>query len=256
MPSTKPFLLLALAALAPWSPVPAAQPAAAPAAAPSAAPAASSDPREEIARHIPGASAEQLRASPIPGLWEYTHGGDIAYVTPDGRYAIAGDLYDLKSNANLTEAHRREVRLKLLAQVSESDMLVFGPKDPKYTVTVFTDVDCPYCRRLHSEIGVYNRLGIRVRYLLYPRTGPNTPSWTKAEQVWCAADHNDALTRAKLGQVLQVKPCASNVVNMTYALGREFAIDGTPAIVMTNGEVLPGYLPPDVLLKHLQDELH
>lgn len=253
MPSTKSFLLLALAALAPWSPISAAQPAAAPAA---AAPAATSDPREEIARHIPGASAEQLRASPIPGLWEYTHGGDIAYVTPDGRYAIAGDLYDLKSNANLTETHRREVRLKLLAQVPDNYMLVFGPKDPKYTVTVFTDVDCPYCRRLHSEIGVYNRLGIRVRYLLYPRTGPNTPSWTKAEQVWCAADRNDALTRAKLGQVLQDKPCAGNPVAATYALGREFAIDGTPAIVMTNGEVLPGYLPPDVLLKHLQEELH
>ncbi|HYL01608.1 MAG TPA: DsbC family protein [Steroidobacteraceae bacterium] len=253
MPSMKPFLLLALAALAPWSPVPADQPAAA--ASPAAAPAAASDPREEIARRIPGASADQLHAAPIPGLWEYTHGGDIAYVTADGRYAIAGDLYDLKSNANLTEAHRREVRMKLLAQVSEKEMLVFGPKDPKYTVTVFTDVDCPYCRELHSQIGVYNRLGIRVRYLLYPRTGPNTPSWTKAEQVWCAADPNDALTRAKLGQVLADKPCARNPVAMTYALGREFAIDGTPAIVMTNGELLPGYLPPDVLLKHLQEEL-
>jgi thiol:disulfide interchange protein DsbC len=252
MPSTKSFLLLALAAFAPWSPASAEQPAAPP----SAAAAPSPDPREEIARHITGASADQLRASPIPGVWEYTHGGEIAYVTADGRYAITGDLYDLKSNTNLTEGHRREVRMKLLAQVPESDMLVFGPKDPKYTVTVFTDIDCPYCRKLHSEMGVLNRLGIRVRYLFYPRSGPNTPSWTKAEQVWCAADRNDALTRAKLGQVLPDKPCARNPVAMTYALGHEFAIDGTPAIVMTNGELLPGYLPPDVLLKHLQEELH
>jgi thiol:disulfide interchange protein DsbC len=247
-PSTKPFLLLALAALLPCSPVSAGQPAAPPAATP--------DPRVEIARHITGASADQLRESPVPGLWEYTRGGDVGYVTADGRYAIMGDLYDLKSNANLTEAHRREVRLKLLAQVPESEMLVFGPKDPKYTVTVFTDVDCPYCRKLHSEMAVYNRLGIRVRYLLFPRNGPDTPSWTKAQQVWCAADRNDALTRAKLGQALPDKPCARNEVAMSYALGREFALDGTPAIVMTNGELLPGYLPPDVLLKHLQDELH
>jgi len=256
MPSTKPFLLLALAALAPWSPVVAEPPAAAPAATTPASPAVNPDPREEIARHIPGASADQLHVSPVPGLWEYTHGGDIGYVTADGRYAIMGDLYDLKSNSNLTEAHRREVRLKLLAQVPENYMLVFGPKDPKYTITVFTDVDCPYCRTLHSQMGVFNRLGIRVRYLLYPRTGPNTPAWTRAEQVWCAADRNDALTRAKLGQALQEKPCVGNPVAATYALGREFAIDGTPAIVMTNGELLPGYLPPDVLLKHLQDELH
>ena len=248
MPSMKPFLLLAFAALAPGSPVSAEQPAAAPAAAP--------DPREEIARHITGASADQLRASPVPGLWEYTRGGDVGYVTADGHYAIMGDLYDLKSNANLTETRRREVRMKLLAQVPESEMLVFGPKDPKYTITVFTDVDCPYCRRLHSEMGLLNRLGIRVRYLMYPRYGPNTESWTKAEQVWCAADRNDALTRAKLGQPLQDKPCANNPVAATYALGREFAIDGTPAIVMSNGEMLPGYLPPDVLLKHLKDELH
>lgn len=247
-PSTKPFLLLALAALVTCSPAFADQPAAPPAATP--------DPRVEIARHITGASADQLRESPVPGLWEYTRGGDVGYVTADGRYAIMGDLYDLKSNANLTEARRREVRLKLLAQVPESEMLIFGPKDPKYTVTVFTDVDCPYCRKLHSEMAVYNRLGIRVRYLLFPRDGPDTPSWTKAQQVWCAADRNDALTRAKLGQALPDKPCARNEVAMSYALGREFALDGTPAIVMTNGELLPGYLPPDVLLKHLQDELH
>ena len=248
LPSTTPFLLLALAALAPGSPG-AAEP-------PAVAPPATPDPRVEIAHHISGASADQLRESPVPGLWEYTRGGDVGYVTADGRYAIMGDLYDLKSNANLTEAHRREVRLKLLAQVPESEMLVFGPKDPKYTVTVFTDVDCPYCRQLHSEMAVYNRLGIRVRYLLFPRTGPNTPSWTKAQQVWCAADRNDALTRAKLGQALTDKPCARNEVVMSYALGRELALDGTPAIVMTNGELLPGYLPPDVLLKHLQDALH
>ncbi|HEX4649465.1 MAG TPA: DsbC family protein, partial [Steroidobacteraceae bacterium] len=160
-PSTTPLLLLALAALVPGRSVSADQPAAPPAASP--------DPRVEIARHITGASADQLRESPVSGLWEYTRGGDVGYVTADGRYAIMGDLYDLKSNANLTEAHRREVRLKLLAQVPESEMLVFGPKDPKYTVTVFTDVDCPYCRKLHSEMAVYNRLGIRVRYLLFPR---------------------------------------------------------------------------------------
>lgn len=252
MPSKKSLLLLALTGLAPWSLVPAEQPATTAA----AAAAATADPRAEIARHIPGARPDQLRATPIPDIWEFTRGGEIGYVTADGRYAISGDLYDLKSDANLTETRRREVRLKLLAEVPESEMLVFGPKDPKYTVTVFTDVDCPYCRKLHSEIGEYNRLGIRVRYLLYPRTGPNTPSWTKAEQVWCSTDRNDALTRAKLGQALQDKPCAHNPVAATWALGREFNIDGTPAIVMTNGELLPGYLPPDVLFKHLHDELH
>ncbi len=211
------------------------------------------DARAEVASHIPGTRPEQLRASPIPGIYELTRGAEIAYVTSDGKYAITGDLYDLAANDDLTEARRREARLRLMATVPESDMVIFAPRDPKYTVTVFTDVDCGYCRKLHSEIAEYNRLGVRVRYLAYPRTGPNTSSWTKAEQVWCSANRNEALTRAKLGQELPAKPCPNNPVARSWALGRDFALDGTPAIVMADGELLPGYVPPDVLAKHLQD---
>lgn len=218
-----------------------------------AQPQAKADPRTELASHIPGARAEDMRPTAIPGIYEYAHGADIAYVTADGKYAFTGDLVDLGTNTNITEQHRRELRAKAIAAFPESEMLVFGPKDPKYTVTVFTDVDCPYCRKLHSQIAEYNRLGIRVRYLLYPRTGPNTISWTKAEQVWCSADRNAALTRAKLGEELKTKPCANNPVARSYALGQDFALEGTPAIIMASGEMLPGYVPPDVLAQHLKD---
>jgi len=211
------------------------------------------DPRAEIAARIPGARADELRATVVPGLWELTRGAEIVYVTADGKYAFTGDLYDLASNHNLTEQHRRELRIKAMNAFPESDMVVFGPKELKYTVTVFTDVDCPYCRKLHSQIGEYNRLGIRVRYLLYPRTGPNSVSWTKAEQVWCSTDRNAALTRAKLGEALQTKACANNPVARSYALGQDFALEGTPAIVTADGEMLPGYVPPEVLAKHLKD---
>jgi thiol:disulfide interchange protein DsbC len=211
------------------------------------------DPRAEIAAHIPGARADELRATAVPGIYELTRGADIVYVTADGKYAFTGDLVELASNSNLTEQHRRELRVKAVAAFPEDDMLVFGPKDTKYTVTVFTDVDCPYCRKLHSQIATYNRLGIRVRYLLYPRTGPNTEAWTKAEQVWCSPDRNAALTLAKLGQELKSKPCPNNPVARSYALGQDFALEGTPAIIMPNGEMLPGYVPPDVLAQHLKD---
>ncbi|HLJ38956.1 MAG TPA: DsbC family protein [Steroidobacteraceae bacterium] len=213
------------------------------------------DPREEIARKIPGgARVDELRATPVPGIWEFTRDGDIAYVSADGRYAISGDMVELGSNVNLTENHRREIRARELAAVPESQMLIFGPKEAKYTLTVFTDIDCPYCRKLHSQIGEYNRLGIRVRYLLYPRNGPNTESWTKAEQVWCSSNRNDALTRAKQGQDLKVKVCTDTPLPRFWALGQKFNITGTPALVMSDGEMLSGYMPPDVLLKHLQEE--
>jgi thiol:disulfide interchange protein DsbC len=210
------------------------------------------DPRAQIASKIPGTRAEDLRPTPVSGIYELTHGTEIAYVTADGKYAISGDLIDLAKNDNVTEAHRRDLRAKLIGAIPESEMLVFGPREPKYTVTVFTDVDCAYCRQLHSQIAEYNRLGIRVRYLFYPRTGPNTESWTKAEEVWCSNDRNEALTLAKRGAALQAKVCPNNPVAKHYALGRDFGLQGTPAIVLANGELIGGYLPPGELVQQLR----
>src|SRR5262249_43541073 len=113
-------------------------------------PAASPDPRAQIVGKIPGTRVEDLRPTPIPGIYELVHGVDIAYVTADAKYAISGDLIDLAANDNLTEQHRREARAKLIGAIPDSDMVIFGPRSPKYTVTVFTDVDCAYCREFHS----------------------------------------------------------------------------------------------------------
>jgi thiol:disulfide interchange protein DsbC len=212
----------------------------------------SADPRALVASKIPGATLEDVHTTPIPGLFEIMRGTDAAYVSADGKYAIAGDLYDLRSNVDLTENQRRETRLELLAAIPESQMVIFGAKSEPHTVTVFTDVDCAYCRKLHSQIAEYNRLGIRVRYLFYPRTGPNTESWTKAEQVWCSPNRNDALTRAKLGEALHDKVCASTPVAREYELGQEFGLDGTPAIILANGDMLPGYVSPSDLAQALR----
>lgn len=211
------------------------------------------DPRIALAASIPGTRVEDLRQTPIAGIYELTRGVDIAYVTADGKYAISGDLIDLAKNDNLTETRRRDARAKMIGAIPESEMVVFGPRDPKYTVTVFTDVDCAYCRQLHSQIAMYNQLGIRVRYLFYPRSGPNTESWTKAEEVWCSRNRNEALTLAKRGVALQVKPCPNNPVARHYALGKDFDLRGTPAIVTSDGELLAGYLPPLALAQHLKE---
>ena len=214
--------------------------------------ATAADPRVAIAAKFPGVKAEDLHPTPIAGIYELMRGADAAYVTADGRYAIVGDLYVTGSNEDLTEARRRDVRLKLLAGIPESHMVIFGPTDAKHTITVFTDVDCAYCRRLHSQIAEYNRLGIRVRYVSYPRTGPNTESWTKAEQVWCADDRGSALTKAKLGQALTGKVCPNNPVAEEYALGEQFGLQGTPAIILGDGQMIPGYMSPSELAQQLK----
>src|SRR5579863_10613765 len=171
----------------------------------------SPEPPAAVASRIPGTRADQLRPTPVAGVYELTRGTDIAYVSSDGKYAISGDMIALATDNDLTETHRREIRARMIAAIPESEMVIFGPADAKYTVTVFTDVDCAYCRKLHSQIAEYNRLGVRVRYLLYPRTEPDTPSWHKAEAVWCSANRQDALTRAKLGQDIPVNHCATPV---------------------------------------------
>jgi thiol:disulfide interchange protein DsbC len=207
-----------------------------------------------VAAHVPGAKPGDLRAAPVPGLYEYRQGADLVYVTADGRYGISGDIYRLADKQNLTEVRRRELRLALINAVPETSMVVFAPTATKYTVTVFTDVDCTYCRALHKQIAEYNRLGVKVRYMFFPRSGPDTESWSKAEQVWCSADRREALTKAKLGEALKASATCPNPVAQQYALGRAIGLSGTPGIVTESGALLPGYAPPDILLQELQQE--
>jgi thiol:disulfide interchange protein DsbC len=210
------------------------------------------DPREAIAKKV-DVKVEDVRKSPVEGIYEVTRGAEVSYATSDARYFIVGgDLYDVDTDANITENRRRGIRSRLIETVPESEMLVFSPKDPKYTITVFTDIDCGYCRRMHSQMAEYNRLGIRVRYLFFPRSGPDTDSWHKAENVWCSANRNDALTRAKHGEDVKAPNCPSTIVARDYELARKLGVDGTPAVFLSSGEMLPGYLPPAQLMRYIK----
>jgi thiol:disulfide interchange protein DsbC len=229
------------------------------------APKSKADPRVALAAKIPGVKVEDLRESPVPGIYELVHDGDVSYITADGKHVFSGDLFEVADTGNfpnLSEARRRELevtqwagRLKRVASIPETQMLVYGPADAKHTVTVFTDIDCPWCRKLHAQVDEYNKLGIRVRYLFYPRTGPDTESWFKAEAVWCAKDRNKAMTQAKLDQPFDVKQCADTPVGRDYALGREFGLKGTPGIILETGELLPGYLGPKDLLARIDSSV-
>jgi thiol:disulfide interchange protein DsbC len=234
---------------------PATAPSPATAAAPPPQAGQSADPRVALLKLLPaGSKLEDLRPSPIAGIYEFMQGADISYLTADGKYFLDGNLYDMGSRENLTEAQRTHARLAMISAVPESQMLIFGPRNPQYTITVFTDVDCAYCRKLHSEIAELNRLGIRVRYMFFPRTGPNTESWKKAEVVWCSANRNEALTRAKTGAQLDMtKTCEGTPVAREYALGQSIGVHGTPAIITENGNLIAGYMPPHELVQEIKD---
>jgi thiol:disulfide interchange protein DsbC len=143
----------------------------------------------------------------------------------------------------------------MLDGVDPASMIVFKPADGnvKHTITIFTDIDCGYCRQFHREIDKVTALGIEVHYMFFPRTGRNTESWAKADKVWCAADHNAALTRAKLGGEVPESACKDTPVEAHYALGQRIGVRGTPAIFSETGELIGGYLPPATLAKVLDD---
>jgi thiol:disulfide interchange protein DsbC len=216
-------------------------------------PAPAADSRAAIAAKFPEVRPEQISPSPIQGLYEVRIGSQIAYVSADGRYLLQGEIIDLDSDQNLTESRREGLRRDVLAGVSEAGMIVFAPAKPTSTITVFTDVDCGYCRKLHKQIADYNAKGIKVRYMFFPRSGPGSESWTTAEQVTCAKDPRVALTRAKLGETLQAKPCQPNPVAQHYKIGKEFAVQGTPAIILESGELIGGYLDPVELSKYMAE---
>jgi thiol:disulfide interchange protein DsbC len=198
----------------------------------------------------PDIPIEGVSASPVPGIFALElAGGTVFYGTADGRYLFAGDLYELGDTelVNLAEARRTEQRRALMADVPRDDLVIFpAAGKTKAVVNVFTDVDCGFCRKLHQEVPTLNEMGIEIRYLAYPRAGVGSRSYQKIVSAWCADDPNAALTQLKAGQEIPDRAC-DNPVARQLDLGRQVGVTGTPALVLEDGRLLPGYFPADEL---------
>ena len=210
--------------------------------------------RERLAGMFESIAPDNVKPSPIDGWYMIQKGSLVAYISEDGRYLLQGDLIDLDTKVNLSEESRTDARRELMSQLPDSEVILFSPEDVKYTVSIFTDVDCTYCRRLHSQIEQYMANGIEVRYLLYPRGGPASAAWNTSEAVWCAKDRAEALTLAKLDREFDSSSCDASAVQDHYVLGQEVGLSGTPAIVLDDGELISGYLPPDALKLRLEQK--
>ncbi len=187
---------------------------------------------------------EDVQPSAVPGWFIIRKGTLIAYISGDGKYLFQGDLIDIDQEISLTEVARNEARLKMMEAIPDERTIVFAPAEVKHVLSVFTDVDCTYCRRFHSQIDEYLAQGIEVRYLLYPRNGPASESWAKAERVWCADDRKQALTLAKLDREFETASCDASIINEHFALGQDIGLRGTPALVLEDGTLISGYVPP------------
>jgi thiol:disulfide interchange protein DsbC len=209
--------------------------------------------RALLATTQPGMALGDIVLSPM-GLYEVgIQNGQTIYVSRDAKFLIPGDLYEAREEGlvNLGEARRNVIRRERIAALDEADMIVFAPEgESKATVTVFTDIDCPYCRKLHGEIDALNGYGITVRYLAFPRTGLNTEIHTRMVSTWCAEDRKAMLTSAKRGGDIPALEC-ENPVASQYQLGREVGVTGTPALVFDDGTIMPGYVEAATLAQYL-----
>lgn len=208
--------------------------------------------RKALLELVPQAKIDVVEAAPLPGYRQVLIGGQLIYVSDDGKYVLQGSLIDAQAKRDLTAERLAVDNKRKVDAVGLNKRIVFAPSGkPQYKITVFTDIDCGYCRKLHSEIAEYNKRGIEVDYLFFPRSGIGSPSYDKAVSVWCAKDRKAAFTAAKAGAEPAPLKC-DNPVADEFTLGTEVGVNGTPTIFAPDGTKLGGYLTPDQMLSRLQ----
>ena len=205
--------------------------------------------KQALAKSMPNVQATRISATPVEGLYEVIVGSQVVYMSVDARYMIEGDLFDLKTKRNVSEEAKSTIRLAAIEKLGADNMLVYKPEKVKNTITVVTDIDCPYCRRLHNEIPDYMKNEVQVRYIFMPLKG--AADMKKTVSVWCSDNQQTALDTAKSGGNVEDKTC-DNPINDHLALARELGVRGTPAILLEDGRLLPGYVPVDKLVAEIR----
>ncbi|HHJ36278.1 MAG TPA: DsbC family protein [Gammaproteobacteria bacterium] len=205
--------------------------------------------RQALAKSMPNVKPTKISTTPIAGLYEVIVGPQVVYMDVGARYMIEGDLFDLKSQINISEDAKSTIRLAAIDKLGADKMVVYTPGKVKNTITVVTDVDCPYCRRLHSEIPEYLKNDVQVRYIFMPLKGAS--DMKKTISVWCSDDRQGALDIAKAGGEIEEKSC-DNPIKEHMKVARALGVRGTPAIVLEDGTLLPGYVPVDKLVAELR----
>ena len=203
----------------------------------------------------PGTKIESIQPSEIPDLYKVFY-GDVQpiYVSSNGSYFIYGEMFKIEQNKiiNLTNNEIENQRSKIINSISENEFISFPSENEIFSIAIFTDVDCTYCRKLHEQIDDYNNIGISINYLAFPRSGIGTKSFSKMVSAWCSDNPKQTLTKLKKGKDLKLAFCDTQPVAKHYTIGQKIGISGTPAIITKSGELFPGYYPPDELLEKLK----
>ncbi len=211
---------------------------------------------------LEGIKISSVEMSPKEGVYQAFYGGKVLYISSDGKFMFTGILLGLSEDqpVNYTEialqskaSELNPERAEAIASISESDMVVFKAPEEKHSITVFTDVDCGFCRKLHKEVPKLNELGVTVRYIAFPRAGVGSSAYDKLVSIWCADDRQLAMNNAKLRRQFSPKSC-TNPIASQYQMTRQLGLTGTPALILSDGELLSGYMPYNDLHHYLKNK--
>jgi thiol:disulfide interchange protein DsbC len=203
---------------------------------------------------FPEIKAENISPSQLDGYYEVILTDpfiDVMYISIDGKYVIQGAVTDLELMTNISTNRINSIKLNILESISDSDKIVFKAKEEKYVINVFTDVDCPYCAKLHANMRQMNDLGITVKYLASPLEQLHPNAQSAMEKIWCAEDRELAMHNYKSKRYLPDSPDCINPVSEQLAISKQLGVNGTPSIFFENGTNLPGYLPPNDILNRI-----
>jgi thiol:disulfide interchange protein DsbC len=211
---------------------------------------------DRLHKLFPDVKEQNVTLSPVKDIYQVVMGTDVVYASADGKYLFYGHLVDATKEPpqSLTEQVNKTLRLAAINKIDPKTLITYAPAKPLHTITVFTDIDCPYCRRLHADVPELNKLGITVRYLAFPRSAPGTPSYQKSIDAWCAKDRKAVFAAAMEGKNPPAgKNCSSAIVDSHMALVRQLGLEATPVIVTDDGFMIPGYMPPAYIAQYFKE---
>ena len=209
--------------------------------------------KQRLNQTVDGYQATHIKQAPMPGWFQGQVGPRLFYISSDGRFLMEGHLFDWTTQQNLTAEALKQYRRGVIEGIDESSMITFKAPEERYVISVFTDIDCGYCRKLHANMGQYHKRGISVRYLAFPRAGIGSASYREMVSAWCADDPAAALTDAKQGQQIDALDCDSPVASH-YQIGHDLGVNGTPALLLESGRMVPGFVDAPRLLELLEKE--
>jgi thiol:disulfide interchange protein DsbC len=193
---------------------------------------------------------DEIRTTPMPGIWEVRIGTDIMYSDAKGTYLLQGSMIDTATRRNLTEERVDKLSAIDFASLPLKDAIVWKNGNGKRKIAVFADPNCGYCKRLEKDL--VNVKDVTVYTFVIPILGGDSPE--KSKSIWCAKDNTTVWRNWMIDGTAPARvmgQCDAAAIERNTALAKKHKVTGTPAIVFEDGTRAPGAIPAAEIEKRM-----